>query len=661
MPFTSDTVFDGFLELRGGINSGWQPSQLPNDSLSFAWNCTVRGGYVTHRPGKTLIPLVFDNDVVRKRVVEGKFQGAYFYQPDDANGYPVASISGRLFKFTVTDDTSQVTEITINESTLTTADFVIPTITQTVVVQVVSTQNISTNAPIQIGNYNYTVDSIDSDTQLTLVNVDGPAGDTQLSGTQLTFWDVNPALRNQVWMEQAEKWLIIQDGQSLPIFWDGAKSKRSVPTLGQMTAGKMMQYHRGRVAKVNPDGYTYSIGDIVYGSSGTPSEKFRDSLLYVKENDWLVGGGFFTVPGVYGQIQFMRDMADLNVALGQGPLMLGAEKAVFSVNLPKTRDDWAKVEDPLQAVAHIANGGVSQNASINVNADLFYRTLEGVRTLAISQREFANQWGNTPVSREMNRVLPYDDPTLLQYSSAVYFDNRMLVTTSPSYSARGVFFRGSSIMDFDVLSSIRGKEPAVWEGVWTGVNTLQYIVGKTNKKSRCFEFITTGTGDIELWEQTTDSKVDKVNYPIKWVFETADFFRKSQQFHELDMKRLINGELYITDLVGTANFRVWWKPDQHPCWEYWTSFSQCANASDCDETGDCVEKTVNQPQYRHRLPFGQPPDTCDSVDKRKRLREGRTFQLRIQVIGSCKIRGLRLMANTIKEPAMEDMSKVCST
>lgn len=660
MPVTGsqNTVFDGFLGLLGGVNSGWEPSDIPNDTLSFAWNCTVRGGYLTHRPGKIVIPLQFRDDVVRKRVVSGNFQGASFYYPDSGRSYVVASISGRLFKFPLDGDTSVVTEITISDSTLTTATFVIPTATNNVVVQVASTQNISANVPIQVGSVNYTVVSIDSATQVTLKNVDGLAGESVDAGAVMTFWDVNPALRPQAWMEQAEKWLIIQDGQSLPIFWDGARSKRSQPSIGQMAAGKMMEYHRGRVAKVNPDGYTYSIGDIVYGSSGTLANKYRDAVLYVKENNYLVGGGYFTVPGNYGPITFMRGMAQIDTALGQGPLMVGAETAVFSVNVPVDRSLWPTTQDPLQSVAHIASGGTSQNSAVNVNGDLFYRSSQNVRSLIQAQRNFEADWGNTPISREMNRIIPFDDQSLLKYASATFFDNRLLLTASPSYSSRGTFHRATMSLDFDILSSNRSKEPAVWEGIWAGVNTLQILSGRVDNQDRCFEFVVTGEGDIELWEQTKAGRLDRTNFPIKWIFETADFFRKSQTFHELDMKRLVNGEIYITDLVGRADFRIWWKPDRHPCWTYWTAFSECAEESECTTVENCIVNTLYKPQYRHRIPFGQPPDSCDSVTDKK-LREGRTFQLRIQVIGSCKIRGLRLMANTLKEPTMPDMSNTC--
>jgi hypothetical protein len=651
--YTNEAVFDGFLELSGGVNSGWVPTLIPNNTLSFAWNCTVRGGFLTHRPAITVLPLSFENDTIRKRVVEGNFQGSIIYTPDNATPYAVASISGRLFKFPLTEDVSRVTEITISSATLTAALFNHPLETYDVQISVNSTANIFPNAPIQIGLYNYTVVSVDSATLLTIKNVDGPPGNQVNLGTQLISWDVNPALRQQAWFCQAEKWLIIQDGQSLPIFWDGAKAKRSIPSLGQMTGGKMMEYHRGRVAKVNPDGRTYSIGDIVYGPSGTAGEQFRDAVLYATENTYLAGGGFFSVPGNYGDITFMRGMAQLETAFGQGPLMIGTEFAIFSVDLPTDRTTWTSITDPIQAVAHIASGGTSQNSAVNVNSDLYYRSQLGVRSLIQAQRDFQANSGNTPVSREMNRLFLYDDETLLNFSSGVFFDNRLLMTSSPSYSARGTFHRAIAALDLDVLSSMRDKSPAVWEGAWLATNTLQLMASNIDREERCFEFQVSGEGDIELWELTKQGQQDRYgDVPIKWAFETADFFRKGESFHELDMKRLINGELYVEDLKGFVTFKVWWKPDQYPCWTYWFTWSECANEEACAyTTAGCPDPKTYRPQFRHRMQFGQPPDTADTIG-RKKLREGRTFQVRVEIIGHCKVRGMRLMAIPIKEPGM---------
>lgn len=591
------------------------------------------------------------NSVVQQRVQGGVFQFGEFYQPDNAAAYIVASISGRLFSFSLVGATSVVKEITIRNQTLTTSDFVTPAVDTIIGINVASTDNIKANVQVEIAGATYSIASVLSSTSLEIRNVNAIPGNTVSSGTGVIIWDVNPALRPQSWFCQAEKWLIIQDGQSVPVLWDGANAERSKLSLGQITAGKMMTYNLGRIVKVNPDGKTFLIGDIVYGSSGTAGERNRDAILYTKENTYLTGGGFFTVPGGFGEIRFLKPVAILEKELGQGPVQVGTPEVLFALDLPVDRTTWQDLSNPILSVSQLTNGGQSQTSAINVNGDLFYRAKDGIRSFVLGQRDFASQWSNTPVSREMNRVLPKDDPTLLKYASGVVFDNRLLMTTSPVHSTRGTYHRGLVALDFDVLSSMRDKAPPSYDGVWVGANTLQILKGDVEGDERCFEFVMTGDGVIQLWELSREGKKDANNIPIKWTFETADMFRSSDQYTQIDIKKLMNGELYVSDVQGRVDFKVFFKPDQHPCWVPWHNWFICQKESECviDES-NCVSRDVYKLTYKHKMPFGQPTDDCDS-NTESPYRIGRTFQVRVEVIGSCKIRGLRLMAVLQPEPA----------
>jgi hypothetical protein len=659
---TSDgnTVFDGFLQLSGGVNSGWVPSILRHDQLSFAWNATVRGGFVGPRPGRFLRPLDFGSDtVLQQRVLGGVFQGASFYEPDNAPEYVVASISGRLFSFSLVGPTSTVKEITPSNQTLTTASFVVPAVDATVTVSVASTANIKANVQVEIAGGTYNVASVVSATELELRNVTGVVGATIPTANAVIFWDVNPALRPQVWFVQAEKWLIVQDGQSVPMLWDGAQTNRSKLTLGQITAGKMMAYVLGRIIKVNTDGKTFSIGDIVYGSSGTSGQQFRDAVLYTKENTYLAGGGFFTVPGGFGDITFIKPVAVLDAALGQGPAQVATNEVLFALNLPTDRATWQVIENPVLSVSQLTNGGKSQASAVNVNGDLLYRSKDGIRSFVLGTREFVQQWANTPVSREMNRILPQDSQSLLRYASGVVFDNRLLMTTSPTHSTRGTYHRGLVALDFDILSSMRDKAPAAYDGLWAGVNTLQILKGDVEEVERCFEFVMTGNGQIQLWEMSRDEIRDNHNIAIRWAIETADFFRKGQGYHEFDDKKLLNGELYVTDVRGRVDFNVFFKPDQHPCWIPWHSWYVCQKETECvTDESNCVTNKVFKPTYKSSMPFGFPTSDCDE-NTGSPYQIGKSFQVRVEVMGYCKIRGMRLMGILVPQRAFG--APICNT
>ena len=50
---------DGLVTFESGMDSGILPFLLARNQLAFATNCTVRGGFVTHRPVYQKIDLDF--------------------------------------------------------------------------------------------------------------------------------------------------------------------------------------------------------------------------------------------------------------------------------------------------------------------------------------------------------------------------------------------------------------------------------------------------------------------------------------------------------------------------------------------------------------------------------------------------------------------------
>jgi len=191
-----------------------------------------------------------------------------------------------------------VREITIAHNTIVDVGFAVPAIGATVTITVLSTVNLGANFEIRVGNHNYIIVSVDSPTVLTVENIDDP-GPLVAAGAVLTFWDVNPASRTQAWLWQAEKWMIINDGQSVPIFFDGATSRRSVLVGAnpELPIARMGTYWLGRVWQAGPDGVTFLAGDAVGGASGTLAEEFRDAVLHISENLYLASNKRFRVPG----------------------------------------------------------------------------------------------------------------------------------------------------------------------------------------------------------------------------------------------------------------------------------------------------------------------------------------------------------------------------
>src|SRR5438105_12406859 len=102
------TLTDGMASALGGMNSGQEPSLLKPDELSYALNCTLRGGYPKSRPIYRKRTLTFPNIEVRfwfnKYLLQG---GEIFHGP--FGDLLIASVAGRLFAI---DKQFKVSEIT---------------------------------------------------------------------------------------------------------------------------------------------------------------------------------------------------------------------------------------------------------------------------------------------------------------------------------------------------------------------------------------------------------------------------------------------------------------------------------------------------------------------------------------------------------------------
>ncbi len=92
---------------------------------------------------------------------------------------------------------------------------------------------------------------------------------------------------------------------------------------------------------------------------------------------------------------------------------------------------------------------------------------------------------------------------------------------------------------------------------------------------------------------------------------------------ELQLVRLDDGAIWITNLVGQATIKVYWRPDYDSCWHFWRDLTVCAQNLD-----------GGPDQQRLRLGLGIPSvEYCDeSIDKRVDV--GRFFQMRFEITGS---------------------------
>lgn len=627
------TKNDGYVSFLGGVDSGKAPNLLAENQLAFAVNCTMRGGHVCTRPGFKSIALFFDDTETQDwfENPDNKIQGTGFY-----NDQLIVSIAGRIFRIDPAD--WGVREITPTKEVFVSVQNVSPPTNNTVILTI--SQAISPNAgdPVWIMDGKYVVVSY-SGIYLTLQNRSAASGVAIPVGTSVKYSDSNARSISTAWMVQAENYLIIQDGLSAPMIYDGSM-RRSNPSASEVPGGTVMAYGMGRLW-VATSPRTFVAGDINNG----PSE-----VIKFTENDYLNEGGSFSVPGDAGDITGMIFLSNLDTSLGQGPLLVFTENAIFSINAPVVRSIWKEMTNPIQTVSLNKYGATGQYSIQPINGDVFYRSIDGFRSFILARRDFST-WGNLPISREMTRMMN-DEQNMLKFTSTVLFDNRYLAMVSLHPDKTGAYSDAVAVMDFDLLGGTGIKSPPVWEGVWTGLRFTKLITGVINGNHRCFAFSVGTDGDNQLWEITKDARWDEDGCKIESMIETRSMIHGSP----FEATELTTSELWVDDLAGEVDWTMKYRPDQHPCWYDWTEWTEEQKARDCAEgtEDNCWEPTEYKPGYRTRMTLPNPPISCDPSDN-KPSNLGYEFQFKLKWSGHARIKRWLIKTTEIEEPVAGNM------
>lgn len=635
----------GFAELSLGINNGIAPNLIPQDQAFQAVNVTFRGDFPQTRD--PWINRVLSNGVP-PATWTGIFQGSAHYDGEAGQSGWLVARGGRFFF--ITDDTFIINDVTPSVIIVTAANFVLPGAGNQVVVQFNGNPPVVAGNTVTISAKQFTVIATTTD-GLRLQQVTAGAGTVTAgaalfdsTGTnQIIEFETYPANLNFVYIFQAENYAIVLGGQEHSLIWDGKQMRQS--GIDEVPSGFIGAYGWGRIWITKPDRRTFVAGDIVFGPSGTPQNGFRDAILKFTENDFLNEGGSFGVPYNAGPITAMQFLATQDTSLGVGVLLVGTTNMVFSVNAPVDRTTWKNLTYPIQTVSLIDYGPLSPRGAVPVNGDMWYRSFDGVRSFIVARRQFPLP-GNTPMSREIP-ILDFDTPNLLFFGSGVLFDNKLWMTISPVMAInQQVTHRGLVIMNFDLLSDLRGKQDPCWEGLNTGLDILQIDKCRIQGDERGFIWAQ-GPTDVELWEMTTDNEIaDQYNTstggvittqtkPISCLLQT----RAEDYATPLELKRLVMAEIYIDDVADNVVLTISYKPDQYPNWIPWQTVTLCSTVSQCapNPNPNVCFFQIDARSYAARLLLPQPIDSCNGMTS-KPLREFHECQFQLTWTGHMRLR-----------------------
>lgn len=470
----------------------------------------------------------------------------------------------------------------------------------------------------------------------------------------------NSAIIKQVWMVQTPETFIIQDGQSAAILYDGSTARRSNASIPEVPIGLMMAYGNGRLW-VAVQGNELVAGDIRTADAG--------SELKFTETQYLSGGGTLSFDDAITGLGFIPTTG----VTDYGALLVFGRNSLNTVRADITqRDAWASY--PGFVTNAMRNVGTPSGWSLcQVNQDLFWRdSLGGMRSIntVLSNANNAQYRGapvnsNVSISREVSRLVDFDSQQLLRFSSAIYFDNRLLVTSSPFMNRQGgVSWKDLISLDFSPVSMMQGQAPAAYNGSWQGVNWTKLINGEFNQKNRSFGISSDEDGVNRLWEFSTSDLEDSYiiggistsdgtsitngsavigNSPIEAFIEypRVDFNDPKKR------KRLTRCDVWLSNISGEIEINAYWRPDNFQKWTRWDGVNECATMTDPTTTTPHVWKNL-LPEQRPLIKSFSIPDIVDGISTYQ-LATGFGFQIRLQWIGSLRVERIVLSAQQVDE------------
>lgn len=450
------------------------------------------------------------------------------------------------------------------------------------------------------------------------------------------------------WFVQAEEWVYIQNGKDRPIFWNGlfpstARRSDPDPALAEMPVGTVMAYIHGRVWVSNAFDQVVA-SDIIYGDSFTSS----DNTQRFTENQYWAGGGYFGTPTDLGAITGMGIMARQGQLLdGQGELVVICENGAYAIQANVPREQWQS--SLIQAMTLNGRGCVAPESVVVVNNDLWFRSDDGLASYQNLQYDEKRQLSFGKASKQVNRWFNDDTTWLTRYASAIYFDNRILCTVSPFLGqpkdlANGThrYHRGILALDLDQASGVSGDTSFNWDGLWTGMRPCALL----RIRDRAFAFSYDSDGENRIYEIKTDGLHDGIeDKPIQteWFYITKRFdWADTQKTNEFEVKKLIGGECWFSDVRDLITIGVDYRADNSMCWSPLMKPLQFGS-----DFGNTWHFTT--PRYG-RKKFETPETHCDPAAAYP-TNHGSQHQIMVYGKGQIKIDRVRIAMNKTNDPS----------
>lgn len=578
-------IYDGFSELEGGVDAGRRANVINPNQVVSAENIVFRGGKARTRPGISLLTEVFKNP-------NNSYNPNGSYAGDDV--VVVGQEASTIYK----------------EGVFQGAVYFSP----------------------HSKEFQYILAMIGG----RLFKV--VPKETTVEITEISLPYRNRSTPTRAYMIQADKYIIIQDGESLPIIFDGSTARRA--EKDEVFVGTIMAYGMGRIVVVKKNDIFF--GDL-YGSK--EGDDPADSIIKFTETTFLNEGFPAAISTALGSITAAAFVPQLDTSTGLGELLVFTSRGAASFFLSLQRENWKQSQ--FQKVALMTTGVRGWRSISIVNEDLFFRADDGERSFRQARAE-PGGWHHLPLSTNVSQWFGVDTPKLLEYANSIYFDNRIIMTCTPIWNRGRMYHNGLIVLDFDILSSFGVTNNPAWNGHWSGVKTTQLVVGTFDGKKRAFAFGLDEDDENILHEITTDQKQDYTG-KIPWELVTRSFdFSRGESSSPFIEKELYGGDVWLNNTTDPdSTLAITYRPDGYDNWLEWGDIDNLEPIVTEDDN-ELAGLTTSKGSFAPRRTLPKPASDTDPTTKRN-LRRGFEFQAKMNGVGSMAIERFRLQAQQIVE------------
>ena len=455
------------------------------------------------------------------------------------------------------------------------------------------------------------------------------------NGTTASVYEVpmspqrNSSSPEIAYMIQADIYHIVQDGVSAPIIYDSVNMRR--PTAGEIPCGKAMAYGMNRIVLIGVDD-GINFGDIRDGKGNGAAD-----LLGFTEATFLNEGFSSALPSSLGPPTGVVFIPAQDASTGVGECLVTGTTGVEAFNLGIPRETWK--DSQFQRTAILGVGNIGHRHLTILNQDLYMRSIDGWRSYRQARAQ-VNEWAQIPLSTNVRKWIEGDTPWLLQYGSAIPFNNRLIATCTPVPNQGRLYHNGALSLDFDVLSTFGANTNPAWDGHWAahnlstglGLRVLQFVDGIFRGGHRGFAFVLDSNGNNTLREISMENVGQDFAGPIttRCTLRSMDF---QSEFNE---KSLYGGDVWMDSVLAPTNVTMRLRPDQLPVFDDWYSFSR-----DVIETTE-GDAPVELPGFAPRAALPKPSDDADELATKRLLRRAFEFQPQMEWTGRATMRKFRL-------------------